>query len=186
MEGGTGSNSEEETQPEHCPDRFESGTGNLPAIAGLAAGVDFIREKGLQAILEHELALATMMEECLAELPGVRVFRPEVRGTGTVSFTVDSLNPGDIGYLLDEAFDIAVRSGLHCAPLAHETLGSMPEGTVRASVGFLHDDGGSGILPQFPRVTSVPAAIVPAPESILCFPDRERSPVLSSDMISQM
>ena len=136
MEGGTGSRSEEDIQPEVCPDRFESGTGNLPAVAGLSAGVDFIRKTGLEAIRAHELELASLLEKGLVEIPGVRVCIPEVRGTGAVSFTVEGLNPADAGNLLDEGFDIAVRTGLHCAPLAHETLGTLPEGTVRASVGY--------------------------------------------------
>lgn len=136
MEGGTGSNSEEEVQPEHCPDRFESGTGNLPAIAGLAAGIDFIRAAGIHPILERELSLAAMLEEEMAGFPGIRLFRPDVRGTGVVSFAVEGINPGDIGDLLDRGYDIAVRTGLHCAPLAHETIGSLPEGTVRVSVGY--------------------------------------------------
>lgn len=136
MEGGTGSRSEEDLQPETCPDRYESGTRNLPAVAGLAAGLEFIRTEGMDSILAHELSLASFMEDALDDLPGVRVLRPEVRGTGTVSFTVEGMNPGDIGHLLDEAFDIAVRTGLHCAPLAHRSLGTLPEGTVRASVGY--------------------------------------------------
>jgi len=136
MEGGTGTNSEEEVQPEYCPDRFESGTVNLPAIAGLAAGIDFIRAAGMHSILERELSLASMLEEEMAGFSGIRLFRPDVRGTGVVSFTVEGINPGDVGDLLDRAFDIAVRTGLHCAPLAHETIGSLPEGTVRVSVGY--------------------------------------------------
>lgn len=136
LEGGTGSRSEDAFQPEYCPDRYESGTPNLPGIAGLAAGIDFILEKGMEAIREHELGLASVLEQRLAQLPGVTVYSPEDRGTGTVSFTIDGLNPGDVGYLLDEGFDIAVRTGLHCAPLAHQTLGSFPEGTVRVSPGY--------------------------------------------------
>jgi cysteine desulfurase / selenocysteine lyase len=136
IEGGTGSRSEEIVQPEYCPDRYESGTPNLPGIAGLSAGIEFILKQGMDSIREHELALGSILEEELANLPGVSVYRPEVRGTGTVSFTVDGLNPGDAGSLLDAGFDIAVRTGLHCAPLAHQTLGTYPEGTVRVSPGY--------------------------------------------------
>lgn len=137
MEGGTGSLSEDLVQPEYCPDRYESGTPNLPGIAGLGAGIDYIRERGMDSIREHELALAVMLERELAGLSGVTVYPPEVRGTGAVSFTIDGLNPGDIGALLDEGFDIAVRTGLHCAPLAHQTLKTLPEGTVRVSPGYV-------------------------------------------------
>lgn len=135
MEGGTGSRSEEPHQPLDCPDRYESGTPNLPGIAGLAAGMDFVLTEGMGAIREHELRLAGGIEAQLSEMPGVTVLRPEKRGTGVVSFTVEGLHPADVGFMLDQAFDIAVRTGLHCAPLAHRTLGSFPEGTVRVSPG---------------------------------------------------
>jgi cysteine desulfurase / selenocysteine lyase len=136
MEGGTGSRSEDVLQPGYCPDRYESGTPNLPGIAGLSAGIEFILEQGMDSIRKHELHLGSMLESGLAEMPGIKVFRPEVRGTGAVSFTVDGLNPNDAGSLLDEGFEIAVRTGLHCAPLAHQTLGTFPEGTVRVSPGY--------------------------------------------------
>ncbi|MBN1103546.1 MAG: cysteine desulfurase [Deltaproteobacteria bacterium] len=136
MEGGTGSLSEEAVQPGYCPDRYESGTPNLPGIAGLAAGIDFIAGRGLDSILKHELGLAAILEEELGGFPGLRVLKPEVRGAGIVSFVIEGLNPSDAGYLLDAGFDIAVRTGLHCAPLAHRTLGTFPEGTIRVSPGY--------------------------------------------------
>jgi cysteine desulfurase/selenocysteine lyase len=136
IEGGTGSRSEDFNQPEFCPDRFESGTPNLPGLAGLNAGIDFISDTGIEQMREHELILASFLENELPRIPGVSVLIPEVRGTGTVSFVVDGMNPADIGFTLDEAFDIAVRTGLHCAPLAHQTLGTFPAGTVRVSPGY--------------------------------------------------
>lgn len=136
IEGGTGSRSEEAIQPEYCPDRYESGTPNLPGVAGLAAGIDFIAQNGMDAIRGHELSLASILEQSLAGMDRVRVFTPEVRGTGAVSFAIDGLNPADAGFVLDEGFDIAVRTGLHCAPLAHQTIGSFPEGTIRISPGY--------------------------------------------------
>ena len=136
IEGGTGSRSEEMLQPEYCPDRYESGTPNLPGIAGVSAGIGFIFEQGMDSIRNHELALGSMLEHELSALPGIRVYRPDTRGTGAVSFTIDELNPSDAGSLLDEGFDIAVRTGLHCAPLAHRTLGTFPGGTVRVSPGY--------------------------------------------------
>ncbi|MHC1743135.1 MAG: aminotransferase class V-fold PLP-dependent enzyme [Syntrophobacteraceae bacterium] len=135
-EGGTGSRSEEAFQPLMRPDRYESGTGNLPGIAGLMAGIDALNEHGIESILSHELGLAARLEAGLVGLPGVRVPSPEVRGTGTVSFVVDGMNAGDVAFLLDETFDIAVRSGLHCAPAAHRTLLTFPDGTVRVSPGY--------------------------------------------------
>ena len=136
MEGGTGSRSEELVQPDEYPDRFESGTPDLPGIAGLSEGIGFVLETGVSKILGRELRLAALLEEGLARLAGVRVLAPEVRGTGTVSFTVSGMNPADVGHLLDEGFGIAVRTGLHCAPMAHRTLGTFPEGTVRVSPGY--------------------------------------------------
>ncbi len=136
LEGGTGSLSEELVQPAFCPDRYESGTPNLPGIAGLAAGIDFINERGMEAIRAHELHLAGILEQELAALPAVTVCSPEERGTGAVSFTVEGLTAEDVGAVLDEGFDIAVRTGLHCAPLAHQTLGTFPHGTVRVSPGY--------------------------------------------------
>lgn len=136
VEGGTGSRSEESIQPEYSPDRYESGTSNFPGIAGLSAGIDFIFQEEMDSIREHELALAQVLESGLTAISGVKVFVPWVRGTGTVSFKVEDLNPADVARLLDEGFDIAVRAGLHCAPLAHKTQGTFPEGTVRASVGY--------------------------------------------------
>lgn len=141
LEGGTGSRSEEAEQPEFSPDRFESGSPNLPGIAGLAAGMEYVLERGPEALLAHELALAERLESGLETLRGVRVLRPDRRGTGVVSFVVSGMNPGDVGKLLDEGFDIAVRTGLHCAPLAHRTLGTFPEGTVRVSPGFSTGEG---------------------------------------------
>jgi len=139
IEGGTGSRSEELEQPEFCPDRYESGTPNLPGVAGLREGIAYIMETGMNRIRNHEIGLAHHIESELRRIPGVRVFEPETRGSGTVSFVVEKMNPADTGSILDQAFDIAVRTGLHCAPLAHRTLGTFPEGTVRVSPGFASD-----------------------------------------------
>lgn len=135
VEGGTGSRSEDEVQPQFSPDRYESGTLNLPAIVGLCAGIEYIESVGLPNIQKHELSLAAKLENELAEIPGIQVQVPGVRGTGVVSIHIEHLNPADAGHLLDEGFGIAVRTGLHCAPLAHHTLGSFPRGTVRISPG---------------------------------------------------
>ncbi|MGD0400095.1 MAG: aminotransferase class V-fold PLP-dependent enzyme [Syntrophobacteraceae bacterium] len=136
MEGGTGSRSEELEQPEFCPDRYESGTPNLPGLAGLCAGIGYILETGMNHIRNHEIGIANYIENELLQIPGVRVLEPQRRGSGAVSFVVEGMNPADTGSILDQAFDIAVRTGLHCAPLAHQTLGTFPEGTVRVSPGF--------------------------------------------------
>jgi cysteine desulfurase family protein len=136
LQGGTGSLSESEAQPEQCPDRYESGTPNLPAIAGLAAGLDFILDRGVETIRSRELEMCRHLERELERLPGVEVQKPVERGSGAVSLTIAGLHPETIAHVLDERFDIAVRAGLHCAPEAHRTLGTFPEGTVRVSPGF--------------------------------------------------
>ncbi len=136
MEGGTGSRSEELQQPDFCPDRYESGTPNLPGLAGLSEGIGYILDTGMDRIRKHEIELANHIEKELTDISGVRVFVPQKRGSGTVSFVVDGMNPADTGAVLDQVFDIAVRTGLHCAPLAHRTLGTLPEGTVRVSPGY--------------------------------------------------
>ncbi|NLI83197.1 MAG: aminotransferase class V-fold PLP-dependent enzyme [Deltaproteobacteria bacterium] len=136
MDGGTGSRSEEDAQPDFFPDRHESGTLNLPGIAGLAAGIDFITDRGVSELCRHEIELARILEGGLEEMPGITVYKPGKRGTGAVSFNVAGMNPESVAHLLDELFQIAVRPGLHCAPLAHRTLMTFPEGTVRVSPGF--------------------------------------------------
>lgn len=135
--GGPGSRSEFETQPDFIPDRFESGTPNTIGIAGLLEGVRFVRETGIAAIRRHEDELAAGICRGLSTIDGVRLFAgPEGRRLSTVSFTCDRLAPSEFGLRLDEEFDILCRVGLHCAPAAHTTIGSFPEGTVRLSAGF--------------------------------------------------
>ena len=136
IEGGTGSASSELAQPEFAPDRFESGTLNVPGIAGLEAGVRFVLARTPQALLRHERALSRDAMRALEKLPGVRVYRAqdESAQTGVFSFTVDGRECEDAARALASA-GIAVRAGLHCAPLAHRTAGTFPGGTVRVSPG---------------------------------------------------
>ena len=138
-QGGTGSRSELLTMPDMMPDRYESGTLNVPGIAGLGAGVGYILETGIDAIAEKEKALTDQLFDGLSAIPNVRVLAPESgydRGTA-VSITIDDAEPQEIGLLMDQAFDIAVRAGLHCAPDAHTTLGTINGGgTIRISPGY--------------------------------------------------
>jgi cysteine desulfurase family protein len=140
-EGGTGSRSESERQPDFLPDQMEAGTQNTPGIAGLGAGLEFILKQGVEKIREKETALSGMVWEGLAHIKGVRLYGPakaEER-TAVVSFNLEGMNPQVTASILDTAYDIAVRSGLHCAVLAHRTLGTLPEGTVRVSPGLFND-----------------------------------------------
>lgn len=140
VRGGTGSRSSDPDQPSELPDRFESGTPNLPGIASLGAGIDFIRETGIDTIRRHELSLCRQLREGIASIDGVRVHGPpDPESAGSVvSFTHDRHDPSLIGARLDQEYGIAVRTGLHCAPLAHRTVGTWPEGTVRVSPGFFN------------------------------------------------
>jgi cysteine desulfurase/selenocysteine lyase len=136
--GGTGSRSESEEQLSDLPDKYESGTANLLGIAGLSAGLNWINNFGLAAIREHMKILTAYLIEGLSVIPGVKVY-----GTGNadssvaiVSFTLDKFRVSEIGLRLDEDYGILCRVGLHCAPAAHKTQNSFPEGTVRLSPGI--------------------------------------------------
>ncbi|MCL5982466.1 MAG: aminotransferase class V-fold PLP-dependent enzyme [Firmicutes bacterium] len=138
VEGGTGSRSEEEEQPSFLPDKFESGTQNIPGIAGLAAGVRLAAAAGDRNIARHKQELTAVFLEGLAALPGVTVYgtkRPE-KMTAVVSVNIEGFDSGDLSFILEQGFGIMTRSGLHCAPLAHRTIGTFPQGTLRFSFGY--------------------------------------------------
>jgi cysteine desulfurase / selenocysteine lyase len=141
-EGGTGSQSELELQPEFLPDQMESGTLNTPGLAGLGAGVEFILGQGVEKIRKKEISLSRMIWSGLVKNEKVKLYGPERAEdrTSPVSFTIKGMNPSAVASILDTAYDIAVRAGLHCAVLAHRTLGTFPEGTVRVSPGFFNTE----------------------------------------------
>jgi cysteine desulfurase / selenocysteine lyase len=135
--GGTGGNASSTEQPQEMPERFESGTMNTPAIAGLNAGLEFILETGIDRIRAKGKLLIEQLLEGLRATPGVTVYGPAHGERGAaVSFNVEGQDPATLGYLLDRDYDIAVRVGLHCAPDVHRTIGTYPAGTVRVSPGF--------------------------------------------------
>jgi cysteine desulfurase / selenocysteine lyase len=136
--GGTGSRSDEDVQPEDLPDKFESGTANLVGIAGLSAGLSWIKERGLAEIRDHAQRLTTALIEGLSDIPRVKVYGTQKAESALaiVSFTVQGKKASEVGFRLDEEYGILVRVGLHCAPAAHKTLGTFPEGTVRLSPGI--------------------------------------------------
>ena len=131
--GGTGSRSEWEEQPDFLPDMCESGTANTIGLAGLAAGVRWVSQRGVEAIRQHEIELTQQLIDGLQEIPGVSVYGglDATRQTATLSFNLAGLEPSDVGLRLDDRYDIMCRVGLHCAPAAHRTLGTYPAGTVR-------------------------------------------------------
>lgn len=134
--GGTGSGSRLQKMPEFLPDRLEAGTHNIPGVAGLLEGVRFVRRVGVERIGRYEAMLVERMAEGLGEIRGVRVFAPEhgaVCQSGVLSFCVDGIDCEEVGQRLSRA-GFAVRCGLHCAPLAHESAGTLECGTIRASI----------------------------------------------------
>jgi cysteine desulfurase family protein len=139
-EGGTGSFSEEEVQPDVLPDKYESGTQNGVGLSGLGAGLKFIFSEGLEKIRNHERRLTENLVEGLGGISGVTLYlAPDINNQApVVSFNIDGYEPGEVGVILDQSFDIKTRTGLHCAPAAHKTIGTFPRGTVRLSPGYFN------------------------------------------------
>ena len=142
--GGTGSFSHLETMPTHMPDAFEAGTLNLPGIIGLNEGLSYIESQGMENIHNHELVLTQAFLEGLQSIDVVNIVgKQDIQDrTAVVSITIDSMDPASIAYELESTYHIMTRVGLHCAPRAHQTLGTYPEGTVRFSFGYAntHED----------------------------------------------
>ena len=139
-EGGTGSNSEDLFQPNMMPDRYESGTHNTPGIAGLNAGVKFILETGIDKIRKHEEELCEYMLTKLTEVPNIKIYGPldSKKRAAVISINIGDIDSGEITFILDDMYEIATRSGIHCSPLAHKTLGTLRQGTVRFSLGYFN------------------------------------------------
>ena len=137
LSGGTGSISHLETVPDFMPDRFEPGTQNLPGIFGLHAALSYLEEVGIEKIYRHEMALAARLLEGLSNLEGIRVAgRTQLTGrTAVVSVDFLHMDNADAAFLLEDKYGIMTRCGLHCAPRAHMTVGTFPQGTVRFAPG---------------------------------------------------
>ena len=142
MEGGTGSSSVSPFQPAELPGRFEVGTHNGPGLAGLGAALDFIITTGVNEIRTKEHRLTGLVIDRLLSIPGVVVYGPQDpdQQVGVVSFNILDVNPEDVGSVLDEVYNIMVRTGLHCAPQAHRTIGTIGRGTVRVSPSFFNTE----------------------------------------------
>jgi cysteine desulfurase family protein len=142
FEGGTGGQSTLRRQPELLPERYESGTPNIPGIAALGEAVSFIQEKGLDEIRNHETALFDILISGLREISGVTLFGPcdPRQQVAVVSFSLEGMDPAEVGGFLEETMGIQVRVGLHCSPFSHRTIGSFPEGTVRVSPGLFNSE----------------------------------------------
>jgi cysteine desulfurase family protein len=139
-EGGTGSFSEQEFQPDIMPDKFESGTLNLPGIYGLNAGIKYIKRIGLKTIWEHEQFLGKMFFDNISNIKGIKLhgIKGMVDRTAVFSLSFDNLDSAEAAFTLDNNYGIMTRSGIHCSPLAHKTLGTFPQGTVRFSFSYFN------------------------------------------------
>jgi len=137
-QGGTGTQSETDLQPDSLPDKYESGNHNVPAIVGLGAAVGQLRAKGLVEVQQHARTLLASLQEGLAEIPRVTLHGPvdPTRQSAIQSVSVAGYDPQEVATMLDSAYSIQTRAGLHCAPLMHDALGTSRQGgTLRLSLG---------------------------------------------------
>src|SRR5207253_8185086 len=132
-QGGTGTRSDEDRQPDTLPDRYESGNLNVPGIAGLEAGVTHLQQLGEPHVLAHSRALVQRLLAGLTGLPGLRLFGPSSGAdrVGVVSLNIAGFDPQELAAVLDAQWQIQTRAGLHCAPRMHFALGTIPSGTLR-------------------------------------------------------
>lgn len=137
LHGGTGSQSEAAEQPDVRPDRYEAGTQNTVGVAGLVEGVKYIHKQKVEQIHTKEWKLTQRIMHGLMEIDGVAILGPQIgqNKTGIVAFTIAGADSSEVAFILDQSFHIAVRAGFHCTPLAHEMVGTLERGAVRASVG---------------------------------------------------
>ena len=135
LAGGTGSESRLQTMPAFLPDRLEAGTHNMPGLAGLLEGLRFVRRRGVENIAAQESLLIRHLGEGMERIPGARVFLAQnpMAQSGVISFQMEGWDCEALGDALGER-GFALRAGLHCAPLAHESAGTLEQGTVRASL----------------------------------------------------
>lgn len=138
MRGGTGSLSEKTVHPDFPPDKFEAGTLNTPGYAGLTAGIRFILSKGLENIIKYEKELTRYLLEKILDIEEIEVYAPDAERVATISFNLKGATTSDISHYLDSEWGICTRPGLHCAPEAHKTLGTFPNGAVRFSLSYFN------------------------------------------------
>ncbi|WP_093797229.1 aminotransferase class V-fold PLP-dependent enzyme [Sporomusa acidovorans] len=132
--GGSGLHSYSETHPAAMPEALEAGTANAHGIAGLLAGVEYILEVGMDTIRNRELALAKLFRQGISAIPGVRIYGdPDMPYAPIVTLNIGSMDSGEVGDRLAKLYNICVRTGAHCAPLAHLALGTREQGAVRFS-----------------------------------------------------
>ncbi|MBQ6891875.1 MAG: aminotransferase class V-fold PLP-dependent enzyme, partial [Clostridia bacterium] len=140
--GGTGSASDSEYLPDALPDRFESGTMNLPGIYGWEAAMTFLSDQGIEKLRAHELSLTKRFLDGIRDIPHLRLCGPNHTENRVGVISLDFLNRDNaaVSFELEQRFGILVRCGLHCAPSAHRSLGTFPKGTVRFSLGYANTE----------------------------------------------
>jgi cysteine desulfurase family protein len=140
LQGGTGSRTESPEHPELLPDALEAGTQNIHGIAGLGAALQFLIKTTVTAVRQKEVRLTGMLLDALSQLPDVIVYGPRSAElqTATVAINLKDHDPAEVALLLDREFGICTRASLHCAPLAHRTLGSHSRGSVRLALGYFN------------------------------------------------
>ena len=140
MEGGTGSSSEQIIQPLLIPDRYESGTLNLPGIVSLNAGVSFINSVERQKIHDHINNLTRIFLEGIKKIKPITMYGHKTQSVAVVSINMENVSSSELAFILDDEYDICTRAGLHCAPLAHKTLGTLESAAVRFSFGYFNTE----------------------------------------------
>lgn len=142
IQGGTGSDSINIYQPELMPDALESGTLNTPGIVGLSTALEYINSVGINTIREHKNNLIKKLTNGINEINEFKIYSKENidYNSGIVAFNFKDMDSTEFSYILDKKYTIASRSGLHCAPLAHRTLGTVNTGIVRLSVGYFNTE----------------------------------------------
>jgi cysteine desulfurase family protein len=151
--GGTGSISQSEIQPSFMPDKFESGTQNLPAIFGLNAAIKYLNKTGIENIHEKEMQLTKRLIDGLSCIDGLKIIGEKgiENRTSAVSITLKGSDLGQVAHKMSKEADIMVRCGLHCSPSAHKALKTFPEGTIRMSIGQFNTDSDVDICIKFFR-----------------------------------
>lgn len=144
FQGGTGSASNSLTMPDILPDKYEAGTENAPGLVGLGAGIKYILDRGIHDIRRYEEEITAHFIEEALKIDGIKLYGPlnkEEQGA-VVALNIKDADSSEVSYILDSEYDIAVRPGLHCAPLAHKTIGTLEQGAVRFSFGIFntHDE----------------------------------------------
>lgn len=139
--GGTGFKSTMLTQPEEFPHKYESGTQNIPGIISIRKGIEFINEVGLENIINHKKKLMNQIIEVFKKIDNLSLYFDEDNYSHSVlSFNIKNLAPEELSYILRSAYNIEIRTGIHCAPLLHKNLGTYPNGTARVSPSYFNTE----------------------------------------------